>query len=363
MIRPSSNKYLHFIVTVITSTIILIVLSIFYIVNTTFAIEEDSNYKKAFMWQEKNKGVVGITVNIASEYKQRMLEWRISRKNLDTIILGSSTVMGIKSDMFENYSVFNGATNSNILYYTIAVAKYHSSHSNSVKNIIIGFDWQLGLPYRPYKDIKHNPAVKNKTHTNFVDKIKDAVSYQRVKIVLTNVIDNIFTESVAQYKCPTEDNIGTDQFFQTDKPKSCRGYRFDGSAIFPNRHLTEKEWIDTLNNGLEKYQKQFDTNLGTIDPRYLNDFKEISENLKRKGGKLIIHIPPLMPNATTTMEHVAQKSYMKKISTLLNFAKQNNITVLDASKSEKFGCTYNDFLDPHHAFPSCYKKILGTLSF
>lgn len=363
MIKKSSNKYLYFILTVITATIALIVLSIFYIINTTFAIEESSNYKKAFMWQEENKGVVGITVNIASEYKQRMLEWRIARKNLDTIILGSSTLMGITSDMFKNHSVFNGATNSNILFYTIAVAKYHSKHSDNIKNIIIGFDWQLGLPYRPYQDIKHNPVIEKKTDTNLVDKIKDAVSYQRVKIVLTNLIDHLFTDPMSQYTCPTEDTIGTDQFFATDIPKSCRGYRFDGSAIFPNRYVTEKEWIDTLKNGLEKYQEQFDINLGTIDSRYLNDFKEISQNLKRKGGKLIILIPPLIPNAITTMEEVSKKSYTQKLSKLLSFAKKNNIIIFNASKSEEFGCTYSDFLDSHHAFPSCYKKILGTLSY
>jgi hypothetical protein len=363
MIKKSSNKYLHFILTVITATIVLIVLSIFYIVNTTFAIEESSNYKKAFMWQEKNKGVVGITVNIASEYKQRMLEWRIARKNLDTILLGSSTLMGIKEDMFKNHSVFNGATNSNILFYTIAVAKYHSKHSDTIKNIIIGFDWQLGLPYRPYQNITHNPGIEKKKETNLVDKIKDAVSYQRVKIVFLNLIDYLFIDPHSQYKCPTEDTIGTDQFFKTDIPKSCRGYRFDGSAIFPNRYVTEKEWIDTLKNGLEKYQEQFDINLGTIDSRYLNDFKEISQNLNRKGGKLIILIPPLIPNAITTMEKVAKETYTAKLHKLLSFAKKNNIDVLNASKSEEFGCVYSDFLDSHHAFPSCYKKIFDTLSY
>ena len=362
MIKKSSNKYLYFIVTVLSTTIALIVLSIFYIIHTTFAMEEDSNYKKAFMWQEENKGVVGITVNIASEYKQRMLEWRISRKNLDTIILGSSTVMGITSDMFKNHSIFNGATNSNILFYTIAVAKYHSKHSNNVKNIIIGYDWALGLPYRPYQEIVHNPTVKKKKDTKLIDKIKDAVSYQRVKIILENVVDKFSSDTLSQYTCPTEDTIGTDQFFKTDKPKSCRGYRFDGSAIFPNRHITKNEWEDILKNGLDKYQEQFDTNLGTIDTRYLNDFKEISQNLKEKGGKLIIVIPPLLPEVTTTLEHMANQSYIKKLHKLLSFAKENNIMILNASKSEEFGCQYNDFLDTHHAFPSCYKKIINTLS-
>jgi len=363
MIKKSSNKYLHFVVTVLTITIALIVLAIYYIINTTFAIEKSSNYEKAFMWQMENKGVVGLTVNISSEYKQRMLEWRIAKKDINTILLGSSTLMGIKEDMFKNHNVFNGATNSNILYYTIAVAKYHSKYSNNIKNIIIGFDWHLGLPYRPYQDIKHNPDIEKKRDTTLVEKIKDAVSYQRVKIVFQNLIDHFFVDAVSQYRCPTEDTIGTDQFFKTDIPKSCRGYRFDGSAIFPNRFVTEKEWIDTLKNGLVKYQEQFDINLGTIDSRYLNDFKEINQNLERKGGKLILLIPPLIPNAITTMEEVSKKSYTKKLHKLLSFAKQNNIIVFDASKSEDFGCIYSDFLDSHHAFPSCYKKILGTLSF
>ncbi len=51
------------------------------------------------------------------------------------------------------------------------------------------------------------------------------------------------------------------------------------------------------------------------------------------------------------------------MNTLLHFANQNNIIILDAFKSEEFACSYSDFLDIHHAFPSCYKKILGTLSF
>jgi hypothetical protein len=363
MINKASNKHLYFIATVLTLTMVLIVLAILYIVNTTFAMEEKSNYEKAFTWQIENKGVVGLTVNISSEYKQRMLEWRIAKKDIDTIILGSSTLMGIKEDMFKNHNVFNGATNSNILYYTIAVAKYHSKYSDNIKNIIIGFDWALGLPYRSYQDIRHNPSIEKKIDIAFVDKIKDAVSYQRVKIVILNLIDHLFADPISQYTCPTEDTIGTDQFFKTDIPKSCRGYRFDGSAIFPNRHVTKKEWIDILKSGLEKYQEQFDVNLGTIDTRYLNDFSEISKNLEKKGGKLIILIPPLIPNATTTMEEIEKKTYTKKLHKLLSFAKENNMIIFNASKSEKFGCEYSDFLDSHHAFPSCYKKILSTLSF
>ena len=363
MIKKSSNKYLHFILTVIIITIALIALSIFYIINTTFATEETSNYEKAFIWQLKNKGVVGITVNISSEYKQRMLEWRVAKKDIDTILLGSSTLMGIKKDMLKNHNAFNGATNSNILYYTIAVAKYHSKKSDNVKNIIIGYDWALGLPYKPYREIIHDPHIKKKKTTSIVDKIKDAASYQRVKIVLANLVDHFTKDTNSQYICPTENTIGTDQFFKTDKPKSCRGYRFDGSAIFPDRHVTQKEWEESLKNGLDKYQKQFNTNLGTIDKRYLNDFKEINQNLKNKGGKLIIVIPPLIPKATATMEQISKKTYAEKISRLLHFAKQNNIKVLNASKSEQFGCTYSDFLDSHHAFPSCYKKILHHFSF
>ena len=363
MIHKPSNKYLRFIVTVLTLTVLFISVSIFYIIHTTFATEKETNYEKAFKWQMENRGVVGLTINISSAYKQKMLEWRIAKKDIDTILLGSSTFMGIKEDMFKHHKVFNGATNSNILYYTIAVAKYHSKHSANIKNVIIGFDWALGLPYWPYKEIIHNPKVKNKKEIHFIDKIKDAVSYQRVKIVVENIIDRLFADTIVQYTCPHEDTIGTDQFFKTDQPKSCHGFRFDGSAVFPGVPMSEKQWKEYVDNGLEKYQKFFDKKLGTIDTRYLNDFKEIDRTLKRKGGRLIILIPPLIPKATATMEKASKTLYSDKLHRLLQFTKENNITVLNASKSEKFGCTYSDFLDPHHAFPTCYAKILDTFSF
>jgi len=363
MIKKRSNNYLYFIVTVLGATMLLTILTVLYIINTTFATEETSNYEKAFKWQMEHKGVVGITVNIANEYKQRMLEWRLAKNNVDTLILGSSTVMGIKADMFKDHIVFNGATNSNPLYYTVPVAKYHSKHTKSVKYIMISFDWALGFPYRPYKKVVHNPMIKPKTKIGIVDKIKDALSYQRVKIVLSNLWDHFFGENTFQYQCPKEDTIGTDQFFATDQPKSCHGFRFDGSAVFPGIGLTQKQWKAYLESGLTKYQKQFEKNLGTVDMRYLDDLKEIDKNLKHKGGKLIIQIPPLIPNATTTIEHRSKQRYEEKMQRLVTFAKENNITVLDASKSETFGCTYSDFLDAHHAFPSCYQKILTHISF
>lgn len=364
MIKKSSNAYLRFILIVVAMTTVLIVSSIVYIINTTFALEEDSNYKKAFKWQAENKGVVGITVNISSEYKQRMLEWRIAKKDADTIILGSSTMMGIQENMFKKHTVFNGASNSNPLYYTMPVAKYHSKNSSSVKNIIMGFDWAIGLPYWKYKEIKHNPVIEKKTEIKLIDKIKDAVSYQRAKIVLSNIVDHMFADSITQYKCPTEDNIGTDQFFKTDQPKRCNGFRFDGSVVFPDQtRVSEKKWKEYLGDDLKKYQKNYDTNLGTLDIRYLNDFKKINQDLKRKGGKLIIFIPPLIQNATATMEQVGKQKYSDKMNRLVTFAKENNISIFDASKSEEYGCKYSDFLDAHHAFPSCYKKIIDILSF
>ena len=38
-------------------------------------------------------------------------------------------------------------------------------HKDFAENIIVGFDWQLGLPYRPYQDIRHNPGIEKKKDT------------------------------------------------------------------------------------------------------------------------------------------------------------------------------------------------------
>ncbi|PIK14690.1 hypothetical protein [Halobacteriovorax sp. JY17] len=364
MFKNSGNmSYYFFVICVISTAAVLITLSIFFIINETFSSNDPSIFEEAFVWQEKHKGVVGITANIANLYKQKMTDRVIEKNSIDIVILGSSTLMGIKSDMFDNYKVFNGAKNGNPLSDSIAKAKYYAKVSDSIKYVIIGFDWTLNLVNREYKDISYKPEGVKQERVDFVVKIKDAVSYQRIKIILSVIYDNILNASKV-YQCPTEDGIGTDQFFKADRPRRCHGFRYDGSSTFENySSLTIKKWEILLKDSLSKYREELFSSKGKVESRYLADLNEIDKALKRRGGKLVILVPPLMPGATRLIYGSSEGVYLTKIiDKLLKYTKRNNIFTFDASRSEEFGCIPEDFLDEHHSFPSCYEKIVKALS-
>ncbi len=363
MSKKSNNQYLRFIVTTMGLSAILILLAITYIVNTTFGKEDESTYEKAFDWQMKHQGVVGITDSISDTYKQKLTDYIIPKNNIDTLILGSSTLMSVKDDMLKNHTVFNGSKNSNPLFDAISKAKYYIATYDSIKYVMIGFDWALGKPYQPYNNPIYKPSTNQKDDITLLVKIKDAMSYQRVKIIVSNLYNALLNQPEV-YQCPTENTVGTDAFFIPLVPRNCHGFRSDGSATFSNQlPLTDKKWKILLETELEKYQKMLSDSLGKIELRYLDDFKEIDEALKKRGGKLIIIIPPLMPGATTSIKKSEEGIYLKEtMDTLWKFSAENDIEILDASQSESYGCASSEFMDVHHAFPECYEKIIRNIS-
>jgi len=41
------------------------------------------------------------------------------------------------------------------------------------------------------------------------------------------------------------------------------------------------------------------------------------------------------------------------------WAKRTGLVIIDAGASERFGCTAPEFLDEHHAYAACYRKVFG----
>jgi hypothetical protein len=50
---------------------------------------------------------------------------------------------------------------------------------------------------------------------------------------------------------------------------------------------------------------------------------------------------------------------MRTREVLQVWAQQTGVTVLDAGSSERYGCTATEFLDEHHAYPECYRRVMG----
>ncbi len=363
MIIKTDNQYLRYILGVLGLSALLITLIVFYIINVTFVQEEESQYQKAFEWQVKYRGVVGMTDDISSIYKQKFADYMVENNKYDTLLFGSSTVMAIDSALLPKHRIFNAAKNSNPLYDSLSKADYYISHYSWIKNVIIGFDWALGKPYQGYDKIVYEPSATTTKEIPWRDKIKDAVSYQRVKVVAGNLYKDFFYKPET-YQCPNEETIGTDAFFTPLIPGACHGFRIDGSAVFNLKNLNEKEAKNILDAGLVEYRKMISDSKGEIVPGYLEDIQKLDESLKKRGGKVIVLIPPLIPGGTELIEKSQDAPYLKRtMERIYDFSAEHNISILNASKSESFGCTVTEFIDAHHAFPSCYKKIFKTLSF
>jgi hypothetical protein len=99
---------------------------------------------------------------------------------------------------------------------------------------------------------------------------------------------------------------------------------------------------------------------GKINPALLDGLVRLSNELAAKGGRLVLFAPPLIPGLERTLGASAHAGdAVKRTKAALDqWAKREGLIIIDAGASERFGCTATEFLDEHHAYPACYRKIL-----
>lgn len=363
-----NNKYKNFIIKSIFLSILMVSILIVIIIYMNFNEEED-NYQKAFEWQNQTKGVVSLTTKISEPLKTKMTHYFIENSDVNSLMFGSSTIMGIKNEFINDLNTFNAAKNSYPLNKSISDAYYYINKYEKIKYVIIGFDWSIGLIFHPYNIIKDNYAPLGKSEEiSLKNKIKDALTYRRFSITIDKIINDIFiaNDKSITYQCPTENaTIGNDSFFDTDFPLRCHGFRADGSATFQNQKIVNKNrFKDYLEGGLINYKAHLINSKGLFEDKYFEDFKEIDSLLKQRNGKLIVISPPILSGITKLLENSEVGNYLKDLRININNKfKQNNIDFYDFSEAEKFGCEIEEFMDVHHAFPACYKKIFSEKLF
>lgn len=361
----ADTSYIFYTVFTLVLSGLLICLFISLIVSYTFKpTDEDALLTEAIEWQLETKGVLSMPLPIASRYKELYSEIYIHKKKINNLILGSSTVMGIRDYMFpEEKLTFNFAKSSNPLFKTISEAKYFINKYDHIKWVYIGIDWGLAFPYLKNEVTEYKPAPIKISNIRLWRKIKDAVSYQRVKTVLSYFKQYLLANGHNDhcYACPKENNIGMD--IQIPRaPKICDGFRYDGSATFAFFNgLSLIDWVNFLNGPLKKYSASLTLSNGQLNRNYLNHLLEIDRILKTRKGKLIMFIPPMMPKLVDELKQRKVGIYLNRtIDELSAFTSEHGINLINASKSECFNCAPEEFLDPHHAFDSCYSKIFNS---
>jgi hypothetical protein len=333
-------------------------------------------------WQQATRGITyapPITHN--RPFKTLRLNDRIGEIN--TVVFGSSTTMGITADAFpEPLIAYNFAQSANSLRSVIGEAEYIAEHWGSrVKLLVIPLDWSLGLVFErgaPFSvELTREAAEREALATRPVltAQLRDALSLRRVKILMRIARDVIRAPHAGaalrqlilepagpEYRC-TDGTRARD--FDTVYRGRCNGFRHDGSATFADQKRldagAEAMTLAAAVSGGGQYAAALRSGRGELNPVLLERLARLARRLEGTGGHLLLLLPPLMPGmeeALSRTDHSAELLLATRRA-LEAWGQRERLALLDAGRSERYGCTVDEFIDPHHALPACYRRVFA----
>jgi hypothetical protein len=337
----------------------------------------------ASRWQRATHGVTyAPPLSVNRPFKSARLFDRLT--DINGVVFGSSTMMGITDAMFPpRIAVYNFSQTGNELPLALGEAAYlQQQHPRALKLAVLPLDWALGFLYRspgalgplpvapPAADA---PAVRNEVP--LLQQLGDALSLPRVKN-LSGILRGIarapapaaaFREMFLQdssddYRCadgtPARD-------FDTIFRGTCTGFRYDGSATFANvEPVPPRRATALIASALvpsSKYAADLIKSGGAVQPLLLERLAELARDLRRSGGRLLLILPPLLPGMERAFIDSPQLGPLlaRTKQTLARWAKDNDVVIIDAGQSERYGCTAPEFVDEHHALSTCYARIFA----
>ncbi|MBY0501086.1 MAG: hypothetical protein K2P93_03690 [Alphaproteobacteria bacterium] len=334
-----------------------------------FFSKKDSEFE-ASCWQNKTHGIACISDTTNRTFKSFRIHNMLKQNEVDTIVHGSSTVMGIKGYMFpKNQKAYNFSQNDNPTHHLISELEYFVAQDN-LFYFVVALDWALGFPMDLEEIPNFQKTLPNEEEVSWIDLIRDALTTSKVKYFFNKIwmilsannkldtFQKVFLLTQQEYVC-SNGKVARD--FNTARPQRCAGFCYDGSTDFlVHAPLTEEKGQESIQQAViveSQYIRTLSKSNG-ISKIYLERLGKIIAKIKNKNGEVFFFIPPLLPGFEKEILKTSQKEKLLNIKKTLNdFAVDNKIQILDAGQSEAYGCTVSEFLDPHHAFPSCIKKI------
>jgi hypothetical protein len=338
--------------------------------------------RAASSWQQATKGVTyAPPVGGARPFKVLRLAERLPEIN--AVVLGSSTLMGITESMFPaEWRIYNFTTTGNSTAAIAGEARYIERHlSDRVHWMLAGLDWSVGMIYLPgaAADIDLSPrSVERAYNANTIPlhkQLEDALSWPRVAnlgaITAAALKDArpwnslkraFFDVGGAEYRC-SDGSLARD--FDVINRGLCRGYRYDGSWTFANdKRLTPAlaaTYAAAAIAPSSRYAKHLCSTQGEPNRSLLEELGDTAQRLAGRGGRMIFLLPPLAPGMEKAFVQLPRWSacLARSKSALAAWARHNRVTVIDAGESERFDCVAGEFLDEHHAYPECHAKVLA----
>lgn len=367
----------------LTGLLLLVVLSLNLLLGAR-ALGSAEATRMASAWQQETRGVTyAPPISATRPFKMLRLADRLPEVN--ALVLGSSTMMGITEDLFvPPLRLYNFSQTGNGTAAIVAEAEYVERHwGDRIRWLVVGLDWSVGMIYNPVEagavDLSAAKAVEGfAVYTvPWHKQVEDALSWPRVenlaKVLMAalkspaplRAVKHAFFDIAGEpYRCG-DDSLARD--FDVINRGLCRGFRYDGSWTFANdRRLTETQaatYAVAAAAVSSKYTKHLCDNDGAPNAEYLRRLGETAQRMAKRGGQMVFLLPPLVPGMEKTMMKTPRwKACLDRTkSDIHDWAARHQIAVVDAGASERYGCAPSEFSDEHHAYSECQRKVFARV--
>ena len=334
----------------------------------------------ASAWQQETRGVTyAPPISQNRSFKTLRLNDRL--RDINALVFGSSTMMGMTAEAWPSALLpYNFAQSGNSLQAVIGEAEYALTQWGArLRVVVIPLDWSVGFIYLagepPPTDLSVTrvmPAVA----PSLAAQLREGLSLPRLRTLAGVLRDTVLTlrsataarpfftgPAGAPYRCadgtPARDY---DLLFRGH----CVGFRYDGSATFADqKRVTAAEAPGALARAASassQYAKALARTAGEPDAKMLARIAALVASARTRGTRVILLLPPLLPalDARLDASPHSGRHLQRTKSVLQAWAKQHEIILFDAGRSEQFGCTATEFIDAHHALPGCYQKVMSA---
>jgi len=332
-------------------------------------------------WQQATRGVTyPAPIMYNRPFKALRLLDRLPEIN--AVVFGASSAFGIRADMFPaDVRVYNYSQSGNPLHVSLGEAAYLlRQHPGRFEWFFLPLDWSIGFlfstePAMDEVDLAPEAVLRGlqARAAPLHERLADALSYPKLEIlgeVLRDVAraprpwyafrQAFFETSGDEYACP--DGARAKDFDVLYRGK-CGGFHYDGGNTFGAwkriRAQDVQQKVLAASLPSSKYSQALAATGGRPSDAYLKRAAELNRELKRQGGRLVAFLPPLIPGLEARLADAPHSAAaLARLKTALaEWAKAEGIVILDAGRSERFGCQPLEFLDEHHALDGCNRRV------
>ena len=338
--------------------------------------------REASEWQQATRGVT-YSPPIMNNHAFKTLRLHDRLPEINALVAGASSVFGITEAMFpEGMKIYNFSQAANPVAHYLGEAQYLSRHyPQRIKWLVIPFDWSIGFLFEqgtPAEvDLSPKTAVvaARTLEPPLYSKLLDALSYPKMVNLATvfrdalrardkwKALKQVFLEkSSDEYTCP--DGARAKDFDVLYRGK-CGGFYYDGSSTFSAWKQIRAEDVQSrvlvAAGPSSKYSQSLNATGGRPNAAFLDATARLNSELRQAGGGVIVVLPPLIPGLEDLLSRASHSSasLARLKQTLREWAGRERVVLLDAGRSERFGCEPLEFMDEHHPLKECYRKVFA----